>query len=198
MDAKIQELVDKIQKEGVNKGTQEAERIISEAMQKAKNIIADAEKTAEDLISKAKKENEELRKKTEQEIRIASTQVLETSKTAISNIIAGDVVSKSVAKSFEKENFLNELILSLAKSFDISKGISINTSQEKELRAFFEEKAKDLLSNGVKINAINAHRTNFEIVPDAEGFKLKFGEKEFEELFASFLKPHIAEILFAK
>lgn len=198
MDAKIQELVDKIQKEGVNKGTQEAERIVSEATEKAKSIIADAEKMAEELIEKAKRENEELRKKAEQEIRIASTQVVETSKTAISNIISGAVVSQSVAKSFEKEDFLNELILTLAKSFDASKGIEINTNQEKELRAFFELKAKELLSQGVKINSVNSRRANFEIVPEGEGFKLKFGEKEFEELFASFLKPHIAEILFAK
>ena len=53
---KIQELTSKLYTEGVEKGRDEAERIIAEAKAKEKNILEEAEEKANQLIAAAQKE----------------------------------------------------------------------------------------------------------------------------------------------
>jgi len=51
MDTKIQELTDKIYKEGVEKGNEEAGRIIAEANAQKDTIIKDAEAEAKRIVA---------------------------------------------------------------------------------------------------------------------------------------------------
>ena len=60
MENKIQELTDKIYREGVEKGNEEAQRLIDEAQKKAQKLIADAQKEAEGIIANARKSADEL------------------------------------------------------------------------------------------------------------------------------------------
>ena len=53
MDTKIQELTDKIYREGVEKGNTEAERIISEANERKENILKEAESEAKGIVAAA-------------------------------------------------------------------------------------------------------------------------------------------------
>ena len=55
MENKIQELTEKLLKDGVEKGNAEAERIIAEANEKAAKIMADAKAQAEEIEAAAKK-----------------------------------------------------------------------------------------------------------------------------------------------
>ena len=62
MENKIQELTDKLVKEGIEKGKNEGDKIISEANDKAASIIDDAKKEAEAIINEAQKKAAELDK----------------------------------------------------------------------------------------------------------------------------------------
>ena len=50
MENKIQELTDKIYREGVEKGNEEAQRLIANAQEEAKKIIEDAQKKLNQLL----------------------------------------------------------------------------------------------------------------------------------------------------
>jgi V/A-type H+-transporting ATPase subunit E len=50
MENKIQELTDKLLREGVDKGNAEAERIVAEANERAAQIVADAKKRQKRLL----------------------------------------------------------------------------------------------------------------------------------------------------
>ena len=54
MENKIQELTDKIYREGVEKGNEEALRLINEARMQAAKIVAEAQKEAEAIVTTAK------------------------------------------------------------------------------------------------------------------------------------------------
>ena len=56
MDTKIQELTDKIYKEGVEKGNEEAGRIIAEANAQKDTILKDAEAEAKRIVAAACRE----------------------------------------------------------------------------------------------------------------------------------------------
>ena len=55
MDAKIQELTEKIYNEGVKQGQAEADRLIAEAETRAGKIEADATARAEEIIKSAER-----------------------------------------------------------------------------------------------------------------------------------------------
>lgn len=50
MENKIQELTDKIYREGVEKGNEEAQKLIAKAQEEAKRIIEDARKEADSIV----------------------------------------------------------------------------------------------------------------------------------------------------
>ena len=68
MDAKIQELTDKIYREGVEKGNEEAGRIIAQAKAEEQNILQSAREEAEEIVAQARKEAAEWKKNTVSEL----------------------------------------------------------------------------------------------------------------------------------
>ncbi|MDD2526155.1 MAG: hypothetical protein PHH63_07565, partial [Bacteroidales bacterium] len=67
MDNKIQELTEKIYNEGVEKGKEEALRIVNEAKDTEKKMLAEAQKQADQILADAKKSAQELKNNTEAE-----------------------------------------------------------------------------------------------------------------------------------
>ena len=61
MNTKIQELTDKIYREGVEKGNEEAGRIIAEAQSQKQSMISEAEAEAKRVIAEAEKQASELK-----------------------------------------------------------------------------------------------------------------------------------------
>ena len=53
MENKLQELTDKLYKEGLSKGKEEGEAILAKANEKAAEIIEEAKKQAESILKKA-------------------------------------------------------------------------------------------------------------------------------------------------
>ena len=58
MEVQLQDLVEKIKRDGIASAEQQAAGIIAEAEKRAKAIVADAEKEAETLLKKAETESE--------------------------------------------------------------------------------------------------------------------------------------------
>ena len=74
MENKIQELTDKIYREGVEKGNEEAQRLVSEAQAQAEKLIEDAKKQAESILAEAKKSADELNENTKSELKLFAGQ----------------------------------------------------------------------------------------------------------------------------
>ena len=68
MDVQLQELIDKIKKDGVATAEKEAAKIIADAEKKAEAIIADAQNKAEEIVKKGKNETERMEKASEEAI----------------------------------------------------------------------------------------------------------------------------------
>ena len=87
MDAKIQELTEKIYNEGVERGQTEAQRLIAEAETKAKTIEADAQARAAALIADAERRAKELKENTQSELRLYSAQLVDSLRSSIADQI---------------------------------------------------------------------------------------------------------------
>lgn len=193
---KIQELTDKIFREGVEKGQAEAERIINEAKEQAAKIVADAKTQAEAIQQQTAKVNRELEANTKSELRLYVGQSLNALKSEIANVVSNKIVNQAVNKLADDKDFLGKFAISLAERWSKNENIVISTSDAAALKAFFAKEAKALLDKGVDIEQVNGQKALFSIKPADGSYRVDFGKEEFESFFKSFLRPQLIDMLF--
>lgn len=196
MDTKIQELTDKIYREGVEKGNTEAERIISEANERKENILKEAESEAKGIVAAAEKEAAELKKNTEAELKLFATQAVEALKSEVSDLITGEVVASNIKAAVVDPAFMQKVILELVKNWAKGESLTIQAPEAEALKKYLEANAKALLDKGCKIEKVNGKKASFAIMPADGSYKVTFGEEEFIEFFKAFLRPQLVDMLF--
>lgn len=196
MENKIQELTEKLLKDGVEKGNAEAAKIIAEANEKAAQIIADAKAQVEEIEATAKKNTQGMEENMKSEIKMYAAQALNALKSEVANVVGDKVVKDTAAEVAGNKDFMNEFMLKLAEKWGANEDIVISTEDAKSLKALFAKKAKALLDKGVKIEEVNGQKAQFTVSPADGSYKVNFGEAEFEEYFKNFLRPQLVEILF--
>ena len=196
MDTKIQELTDKIYKEGVEKGQEEANRIITGAKEQGEIIIREAENKAKQVFADAEKQAEELKKNTQAELRLFASQAIEALKSEVANLVTDRIVADNVRAATVDAGYMQKVILELAKEWAKNEAVTIQTADAQSLASYFETNAKELLRQGVKIEQVNSKKTSFTLAPADGAFKISFGEEEFIAYFKEFLRPQLIEMLF--
>jgi V/A-type H+-transporting ATPase subunit E len=193
---KIQELTEKIYREGVEKGQAEADRIVGEAKNKAEQIIAEAREQAKAIEAQAQKKAGELDANTKNELKLYTSQALNALKSEIVNVLT-DKVSKDAAASLAADkNFLGQFAVMLAGKWADGEAVVLSSSEAESLKAYFAAQAKDLLDKGVTINKVNGKDTLLTVSPADGSYKVNFGKEEFEAYFKNFLRPQLVEMLF--
>lgn len=196
MENKIQELTDKIYREGVEKGNEEAQRLIAKAQEEAKKIIEDAHKEAESIVAVAHKSADELAENTKSELKLFAGQAVNALKSEIATLVTDRIVNADVKAFAGNKDYLNAFIVALASKWSVNEPIVISTADAEGLTAYFAAKAKGLLEKGVKIEQVNGIKTLFSVSPADGSYKVNFGEEEFMNYFKEFLRPQLVEMLF--
>lgn len=196
MDQKIRELTDKIFNEGVEKGRAEADRILAEAREKSSKMLEDAQKEAEAIRKNAEKGRDELKSNTTSELKLYTGQTLQALRTAIADSITDKIVTESVGKATADPSFFPSIITKVVSNWTPGEEVVIETADAKALEAYFAKEAKELLDKGLTIKEAAGRTTEFTLMPKNGSYKIEFGESELIELFKSFLRPRLVEMLF--
>ena len=196
MESKIQELAEKLLKDGVEKGNAEAEKIIAAANEKAAQIVAEAKAKADETELAAQKNVKSLEENTKSEIKMYAAQALNALKSEVANVVGDTVVKEAAAELAGDKAFMGEFVLKLAEKWGAGEDIVISTADAASLKALFAKKAKALLDKGVKIEQVNGQKALFTIQPADGSYKVNFGEAEFEAYFKNFLRPQLVDMIF--
>ena len=196
MENKIQELTDKLYHEGVEKGNEEAQKLISNAKEEARKIVEEAQQKADSILASAKKSSDELAENTKSELKMFAGQSVNALKSEVATLITNQLVSTDVKAFVGKQDFLNSFIVELAKKWSVNEPIVISTSEADALKKYFMAQAKDLLNKKVTIEQVNGINTLFTVAPADGSYKVNFGEEEFENYFKAFLRPQLVDMLF--
>lgn len=194
--ANLEELTNKLYTEGVEKGKAEAKQLIADAEKKAAEIVANAEKKAADIEAKAAAKAAELDKNTRSELKLYAEQSVNALRTEVTNLICGQVVSDSVKAATADKAFMQSIIVKMAESMAKDGNVTIDAKDAEALKKYFAANAKEALNKGVKINEVKGLKTDFAIAPANGGYKLTFGDKEFEAYFKNFLREQLITLLF--
>lgn len=193
---KIQELTEKLYREGVEKGKEEAQRIVEEGKQQAAQIVADARRQAEALIQQAQKQAATLDANTKSELKLYTNQALNALKSEVANVITDTVVKQAVAGLAENKEFLGQFAVTLAGKWTEDEPMVIGTQDAESLKKYFVSKAKQLLDSSVTIHKVNGKDVMLSISPADGSYKIDFGKEQFETFFKAFLRPQLIEMLF--
>ena len=196
MENKIQELTDRIYREGVEKGNEEAKKLVEKAQDEANQIVENARKEADAIVAAAHKSADELVDNTKSELKLFAGQALNALKSEIATVVTDKLVSADVKAFASNKEYLQAFIVALASKWSAEEPIVISTADAEGLKKYFAAKAKQLLDGSVKIEQVNGLKTLFTVSPADGSYKVSFGEEEFMSYFKDFLRPQLVEMLF--
>ncbi len=204
MQNKLQELTDKIYQEGLNKGNEEAEKIISEAKQKAEKIVKDANTEKEKIVNEAGKKANEMAENSKTELKLSFEQAYNSLKQDVANVIDDKILDKLVKESFNDQEFIQNLIQTIVEKWDpdttgnIDLQVLLPKKDQEQFEKFFKSKAKQILDKGVAVNYNENIKAGFEIAPADGGYKISFTDEVFEQFLKDYLRPKLHVLLFGE
>jgi len=204
MNNRLQELTDKIYKEGISKGQEEADLIKNNATTEAAKILTDAKLEAEQILIVANKKAIEINENTNSEIKLAARQAIEALKLEVVNLINGAITAADIKAGVGDVEFIQKAIEMMVKNWannsDVAPDMKILIPQkdEKAIVGYFSSVAKGLLDKGFSIETVNGLKTGFQVAPDKGGYKISFTDQDFITFFQEYLRPNVVELLFDK
>ena len=194
MDNKIQELAEKIYKDGVEKANSQAEQIVAKAESQGRDALERAKSEADRIIAAAREEADRLRSQSETEVRNMVSGAQDALQLKITNMVNSAAVDKAIDAAFAKPGALYGVVLQMAKQ--LSGGVEISTGDAKGLEEYFRAEAQEVLKQGVKITEVAGKAANFDLSPEGADYKVNISKEAFAEYFKEFMRPRMREILF--
>lgn len=198
MDVQLQELIDKIKKDGVTAAESKADEIIDAANKKAESIISDAQEKASEIIKNAKAETERMEKASEEAITQAGRNMLLSFRDSLVAELDG-LIQSDVAKAENKnvlEKLVPETVKAWVKNTDAS-GLSVLLS-EADLKALEKSLAAELkseISKGLEIKPDKTLSAGFRIGVNNGAAFYDYSAETLAEMFSAYLNPKVAALL---
>lgn len=148
---KIQELTSKLYTEGVEKGKEEAKKIVATAREQEQRILGEARAKADEMLSSAEKESAALKKHTEAELKLYATQTSEALKTEIINLVTDKLTTSQVSAAVNDSAFMQQLILEMVQNWSKNEIVTVEVENPDALESFIASQAKKILDQGLKI-----------------------------------------------
>ena len=200
MQNKLQELTDKLYKEGLSKGKQEGEEILAKAKVQADEIIAKAHAEAAAILAAANKEAEDLKTKVQGDLKMAASQSVAATKQDIETLVVAKMTETEVKKALTSAEFVKEVILAVAKGFNTEEPTDLELvlpeSLKAELEPFVKNEMTKVLNAGVQATFTKKGAGGFTIGPKDGGYFISFTEETFNALISEYLRPATKKILF--
>ena len=193
---KIQELTDKLYREGVEKGEAEATRLVEAAREEATKILAGAQEEADKILADTDKKSKDLENNTKAELKLAAGQALEALKSEVADMISSRMANNAATELTAEKDFMGRFVVSMAKNWAAEGGMTVSTPDAEALTAYIRDKAKKLLTEGLKIEKVAGRPAAFSISPADGSYRVDFGTEEFAAYFKEFLRPQLVEMLF--
>lgn len=200
MENKLDVLTKKLYDEGVDKARQEADEILAKARQEAETIIAEAKAKADEMHATANTDISNLKKKAESEMNLSVRQAIAALKLSVTELISGKVAGEMAKVGFDEKTFVQELLMTIVKKWDISSGnldleVILPADEKTQFESFVAVKYKELLNKGLSVKAGNVEG-EFVIQPKDGGYQITFSEELFEAFFSQYMRSFTKKLLF--
>ncbi|QKG80003.1 hypothetical protein [Tenuifilum thalassicum] len=202
MQNKLQELTEKIYREGLEKGQAEANQLVAKAKEEAEKILSEAKSEAEKIVAAAKKEAEDYRKNIDTEVTLSAKQVINGLKQQITSMIEAKLYETPVVDALKDADFVKKVIETAVNRWDpnsaeaVSLQVLVPEDMAKAVADHFAAKAQSIINKEVEVKVDKAIKYGFRIGPKDGSYVVSFTDADFENLFKDFMRPKIVALLF--
>lgn len=195
MSVKLDSLIEKIKKDGVDAAKKESNKILIETRKKADNMIKEAQQEAEKARKQAEKDAEAYQKNAETAIQQAARDTVLVLKEKITEMFER-VLMSDVDATLDKD-LLKELILLLAKNWSANEDIEVlvNKIDPDELKKQLKKSLSANIKGDIEIRLDRKIEHGFRIGKKGSNLYYDFSDESILEALRVFVNPKLAELL---
>jgi len=197
MEIQVQDLIDKIKKDGVNIATEEAFRIKTEAKNEANSLVENAKKEADDIIARAKQDAQRSEKAGIAALEQASRNLILAFRDEIQSLL-NRIVNDAVSANYNDDvlkSALPDLIRAWANKGGDNMSVILPENELSRLQGFFNERLSGVLKNGVELKSNRNLASGFRISNKEGSVYYDFSAEAVSKMLSSYLNPKLADIL---
>jgi len=199
MAEELQSLIDRIQKDGVERAEAEAGVILAKAKAHAAELVKAAEAKASALLKKADEDSKQFAERGARTLEQSARNVILAAGQALAEI-ARNLLGKAVDESLDA-NALKTLIETMVAAF-AAKGMSENRveillspADRKLLDSVFVEKLRKELGAGIELKSDERMKKGFAMRMAGGQVAVDCSREAIAEAMADFLRPRLSEIV---
>ena len=189
----LQALMERIQKDAVEKAELEANAIISKAKDKAAAIVKAAEDEAKAKLEQADKDAEAFTERSGRTLEQAARDLLLSVGKNLEKMVL-DLLSLQIEKSLD-ETTVKNMLLTIAKSYSSDIEIDFSEADAKALSSFVMGEFAKQLKAGVKVESDKGVKFGFRVKLDGGKVSHEFTEAAMAESLSALLRPQLAKIV---
>lgn len=195
MDVNLENLIEKIRKEAIERGRAEAETIIEKARGEAAAMVKNAEKQAAKIVGDAETRSAKTQENTQHALQQAARDIELALKERI-GVLFDRVFKRKVADTLSPE-FLEKLILDLVKTW-AEKGavnVVVNPDIQSKLETLLFSHLKDELKKGVTLTAGPGMTKGFRLEMKDGSVYYDFSDETIADVLKEFVNPSLRALL---
>lgn len=189
----LQALMERIQKDAVDKAENEAMAIISKAKEKAAEIVKNAEAEAQAKLEKADKDAEAFTERSERTLAQSARDLLLSVGKNLENMVLG-LLSLEVEKALD-ETTIKNMLLAVAKSYTSDVEVDFSEEDAKKLSSFVMGEFAKQVAAGVKVESDSGVKFGFRIKLDGGKVSHEFTAPAMAEALSALLRPQLAKVV---
>ena len=197
MEIQLQELIDKIKKDGIESASKEAARVKHEAEAEALRIIEAAKKEASVIIDQGKQDAERAEKAGNAALEQAFRNLVLAFKSEI-QLLLDKLTVDAVASAYSVDvikSILPDLIKNWAAKDTDSLGVILSEGDIKKLDDAFRSRLTSALKEGVELKAEKSLHGGFRISEKDGSAFYDFSAEAVADMLSSYLNPRLAQSL---
>ncbi|MCK5851164.1 MAG: hypothetical protein KAH23_09635 [Kiritimatiellae bacterium] len=197
MVEELQSLLDRIQKDGVDKAKAQSNQIVTSAQEKADALLKEAKEKAKNLLKKAETDSMAFEKRAKKSLEQASRDILISTETAITASMQ-TFVADEITKAMDDDT-LKTLIIAVVKAYsetgETRIEILLSQEQQKTVTDFFISKYKNHLDKGLEIKPSTDLIAGFKVQITEQNVQHDFTVKAISEAFCRLLRPALIDVM---
>jgi len=197
MDIQLNELIEKIKREGFESAQVGIDQLIAEADAEAKRIIKEANQEADAIITRGKEDALRSEKAGIAAIEQASRDLVLAFKGEIQALL-DNLTAKTIAASFSTDvikGLLPDLMKNWTEKNADSLSVLLSEEDIQKIDDAFKAKLGSALKGGVDLKSVKKLNSGFQIVQKDGSAFYDFSAESVSDLLSAYLKPKLAEIL---
>ncbi|MBN2344607.1 MAG: hypothetical protein JXX29_13155 [Deltaproteobacteria bacterium] len=198
-DKNLALLVEELKKNGVDKGNEEAKKIIEAAEKDAASIRAKAKSDGEKTVAKANDEAESIKRMAASSAKQTGVSLIASLKQSVNELV-GNALGAIVKNAMENDELVEKMLVAFAQNLSPNTKATVTVSDsidvEKLSKAVFSKVSSDL-AQGITIQCAPGF-PGIRVQKDGESVKYELTENLIKEMIAPFLSERTESMLFPK